>query len=260
MSNPIKPILAIAVLGGVALVWLPKFTDFDPLGLNASAGTPDASGTPELTPGFDLPTPSESIDAALAAGAGGGESAASGSENGNALSALGAVLSYLEERDTVRDLDTSTAVAARAVAQEARERLAIDEPRFPLAAPTSVSEFLETNPLSAVAIGATRSGALFGRINVEPGDALLGGAIVVHAIERDGVVLDTDAGRLRVPLPAPGELAPRVADTPASDDRSSGAGAAAPTSAGADSGAPVRAGDAPSPSTSSTGGDAASQN
>lgn len=250
MSIPIKPVIAGTVLCGVAVVWLPKFTSFDPLGLNASAKTPDASGAASLPPGYDLPMPFDD------GGVPGDADPAARESDGNALSALGAVLSYLEERDTVRDHGSNTAVAARAVAVEARElRGDAGFGGFGGQAPATVEEFLEQNPLSAIAIGDTRSGALFGRINVEPGDTLLGGTVLVHAIERTGVLLDTDAGRLRVPLPAPGELSPRRERAPQSRDTSGGnadASARSTESKPSSEGGPIRAGEAPSPGSSAT--------
>lgn len=242
MSKPVRILIATAVLGGVCLVWVPRLTGWDPLGLFATASAPDAAGRASLDPAFDLPSgddvgaplDDERVDAVRsAAAAGTGE---------NALSSLGAVLSYLEERETERDRRTNTAVAARAVADEHRD---LQGSPTSSERPTTLAEFLEHHPLSAIAVGDTRSVALFGRIQVAPGDQLLGEDVIVHAIERDGVVLDTSRGRLRIPVPPPGELrqlyrARRAVEAPGTVETSAGADTRPDTKARR----PLRAGEA----------------
>lgn len=246
MSKPVRAIVATVVLGGVAVVWVPRLTGWDPLGLFASASAPDASGSATLDVTYDLPSmhapgelpPGDPGDPTMAPTTG---------ESENALSALGSVLSYLEERETRRDLSENTAVAARAVAQE-HQALAGAVGR--LDAPASLAEFLERHPLSAIAVGDTRSCALFGRINVAPGDELLDGDVVVHAVERDGVVLDTRSGRVRIPLPPPGELrqlyrSQQQATQSADQERDT----SRPKQAGDGARAPIKAGQVPATTT-----------
>jgi hypothetical protein len=83
---------------------------------------------------------------------------------------------------------------------------------------TDVDVFLAANPVRALAIGSRRASALLGRTLVHAGDTLAGGVIVVFAIDRNGVVLDTPRGRF---LATPQLVAPQLDDTPTDDARQS---------------------------------------
>ncbi|MEZ5976780.1 MAG: hypothetical protein R3F34_00965 [Planctomycetota bacterium] len=165
--------LAAALISGAAVVWIP-----------ACSGTNRWSVRPGLTerrrhvrPGGPRRGPRSlrgtSDDAAPTA-------------NSGATTDIASVLAFLEGRETAAQRDRQ------------RERATAE---IEGATPTDeVAEFLATNPILALTVGSRGATALLGDHLVEVGDELLGGRIRVHAVDRDGVVVDTETGRIRIPL------------------------------------------------------------
>ncbi|QDU85033.1 hypothetical protein Pla163_21570 [Planctomycetes bacterium Pla163] len=198
-----KHLVAFVALGAVAMVWVPRLTGWDPMGLYATASPVAdgvaANGSAEW-PGVGAEGPN--FDSALTGALGEGALAGSGvaaTRPNSPVGELGTVLAFLENRDRLAAQNGETRGAAAIATNTASKTTTADSP-------STLDAFLAYHPLSAIAVGSKRSCALFGRTSVRPGDELLDGRIVVHAIERDGVVLDTDEGRVKVPLPTPGQL------------------------------------------------------
>lgn len=198
-----KHLVAILALGAVSMVWVPRFTGWDPMGLYAAASPVDTgSGAGGQAEWPSADSEAMAIDPLTGEALGGGTASGPGPTGAGATSPvgeLGSVLAFLESRDRVG----APSVEVRGGPPRAVPSGATSTNHEVV---STLEGFLAFHPLSAIAVGSRRSCALFGRTSVRTGDELLDGRIVVHAIERDGVVLDTDQGRVKVPLPTPGQL------------------------------------------------------
>lgn len=193
MSPLHKRIAAAAAVAAAASVWIARFVSDDGADLAATAQSPTADGS--LGSDFDGGSQGGS-DGGFDGGFDGGDAwiVATEAENGGsgtqdadaALASLGAVLGFLEARERPAD---AAAHAARALDLPGRDAASHTSQ------PTDVDVFLAAHPVRALAIGSRRASALLGRTLVHAGDTLAGGSIVVAAIDRDGVVLDTPRGR-----------------------------------------------------------------
>jgi len=198
MSPLHKKIAAAAAVAAAAFVWIARFVSDDGLPFAATAQAPATNSA--LTGVVD------NGDAWIAATE--AENGGNGTQDADAaLASLGAVLGFLEARERPAD---AAGHAARAL------ELAGRGAKLGSTQATDVDVFLAANPVRALAIGSRRASALLGRTLVHAGDTLAGGEIVVVAIDRDGVVLDTPRGRF---LSTPQLVAAQLSGPPASDAR-----------------------------------------
>jgi len=190
MSIAPKPLLAGGLLIGVIAVWTPRLTGFDPFGLLPEAPPPSRPELPRST-------------------AAGSEGSASGpSEPRDELArTLETALRFLSERGTTPPpAEVRVEVPSGALEGDERSEPEVRTPT-PLVPEEEASPFgrllayLERHPLHTVALGGGMASATFGLQRTEVGDALTEEGLVVAAIDRHGVVLDTPDGRLRVHLP-----------------------------------------------------------
>ncbi len=196
MQIGVKQVLAGSLLVSAAAVWVPKMTGFDPLGVLPG----------ELPSWSEVPSSSNGDEGTAAE-----EGSTTPREEVALAEALERTIRFFEGRNSANHVavDPEPSATTTVVAQQESPEPGTDEgaEAVPVQRPEVaglLQRFLEQNPLHTVIRGNGEATATFGYRRVKSGDALLKDMVVVE-IDLGGVLLETREGRMRVPLPPPGE-------------------------------------------------------
>jgi hypothetical protein len=197
-----KPIIACTLLTGVALVWTPKLTGFDPLGMLPDEPAP---GAPVIGPAalrdqrsLDNSEPSEP----------------DGEPQELAPETLDAVVRMLdlqlEAPRTIAIAPPASEVAPVSVSHVVSAPIPREDPIVLVAASErALDDFLRHNPLHAIVRGKGLATATFGLFRVAVGDVIGDSSAEVIAIEHDTVVVRLADKTVRVSLPPCGSRSAR---------------------------------------------------
>ncbi|MFN0244566.1 MAG: hypothetical protein ACKVWV_16885 [Planctomycetota bacterium] len=197
-----KPVIACTLLAGVALVWTPKLTGFDPLGM-----LPDEPGPNEPVIGRTAPPAPRSLDSSE-------PSEPDGEAQQLAPETLDAVVRMLdlqlEGPKTIAIAPAAAEVAPIPVTHVVSAPIPREDPIvFVAESEHALDEFLRHNPLHAIVRGNGLATATFGLFRVAVGDVIGDSSAEVIAIEHDAVVLRSADKTVRVPLPPCGSRTAR---------------------------------------------------